>query len=42
MPHALPRAGTQHLRPQLIALAAAALCSSAFAQEAAKPAATAP
>ena len=38
MTHALPRAGVRRLRPQLIALAAASLCSAAFAQEAAKPA----
>ncbi|KQV50665.1 hypothetical protein ASC95_15025 [Pelomonas sp. Root1217] len=41
-PHAAPRAGVRLVRsafrPQLIALAAAALCGAAFAQDAAKPA----
>jgi iron complex outermembrane recepter protein len=41
-PHAAPRAGVRLVRtafrPQLIALAATALCGAAFAQDAAKPA----
>jgi outer membrane receptor protein involved in Fe transport len=39
---ATPRTGAPAFRPQLIALAAAALCGAAFAQEAAKPADKAP
>lgn len=41
-PYAAPRAGTHLLRPQLIALAVAALCGTAFAQDSAKPAAASP